>query len=330
MGGNALKKYGVETDRMNVDQYKALIAKLTEGIGDIVDLFEIPYIRSKESFGDLDILYIANPGLNIAEEIKKRFSPNAIHRNGDVISFDLDGHQVDMIKTNLSTVTYSQHYFSYNDVVGNLVGKIVHKFGLKHGHDGLWLPIRESDNVVASILVSQNCGEVCDFLDLDYNALQNGFDTLEEAFVWLSNSRYFDPDAYKLENLNTIARVRDRKRTTYNTFLKWCEKFDRSTKTEKFHKDKTLYLDSIFNNFSPGVRHEYLHEMKKIAVHRACKQKFSGHVIMELTGLEGKELGEFVYHVKNLPQFSAPRIFFADQKYINESILEAYSEYRKS
>jgi hypothetical protein len=82
---------------------------------------------------------------------------------------------------------------------------------------------------------------------LDSNRYKEGFDELSDIFEFVSKSPYFNPDKYKLENISSKGRVRDKKRTTYQEFLKYCD-----TLTGKYwvsNEDKTVYLEHIFFHF---------------------------------------------------------------------------------
>lgn len=100
MGGNALKN--TTTRRYAADEYFAVASevmqKLLSNIGAINQTDVIEAYRTKESFGDADILYSTYPGQGIyVIDIQRVFNPNEIVKNGDVISFDYKELQIDLI-----------------------------------------------------------------------------------------------------------------------------------------------------------------------------------------------------------------------------------------
>jgi len=140
--------------------------------------------------------------------------------NGGVTSFDYKGFQIDLIHTTHEKFDYALSYFSWNDC-GNLVGKLAHRFGLKHGHDGLFLSLHDGHNKFGSILLTENHDDTLKFLGLDVKKFKNGFDNLEEIFAFVAASPNYSPDWYLLENITSAGRIRDKKRDTYRKFLEF-------------------------------------------------------------------------------------------------------------
>lgn len=293
MGGNALKH--TPTRRYDKDEYRELTEKV---IGDLsysfpLDTFkDIPAYSSKDSFGDLDVLHTCQ---NITEEfIRDKFKPNEIVSNGEVVSFDVEQFQVDLIQTTRHRFDYAYHYFSFNDM-GNLVGRIFKKFGLKHGHKGLLYVFRDGDHTVDEFDVTLNYKRAIEFVGLPY---RNEFETLEDIFSYVASSPYFNPDIYLFENMNYRSRVRDAKRKTYSEFLVWCAENQEGMTHYQFNPDKSVYLPSIRNCFeSFGPMYDLI-EQKNRSI-KELKLKFNGTIVRNMTGLEGAELGLFIHDFRN-------------------------------
>lgn len=171
MGGNALKS--IETRRYDAKEYKDLCAVVNRkllGFGYMLNWHIIDAYRTKESFGDMDLLYTSYGGKPLCvEDIGDIFSdepPREIVRNGSCISFDFRELQIDFIHSPVDEYFYAKDYFAWNDL-GNLVGKIARRFGLKHGHRGLTLPLRDDSQEFAEIIITQNHYDTLEFLDLD-------------------------------------------------------------------------------------------------------------------------------------------------------------------
>lgn len=281
---------------------------------------------TKETFGDLDVLYVADKKIT-PEMVHKLFGATQCYNNGDVISFSFMDFQIDLIHTEAHNFNYAYAYFSYNDIAGNLVGKLAHKFGLKHGHDGLWMPLRDENNVFDSVLITTSYASTCEFLDLDYDKYMDGFATLQEGFDWVAASKYFDPESYKLENLNHIAKIRDKKRATYHAFLEYCQNWVSSGNAPKtkFDKDKTKYFDEIFE-FFPSARDGFEQATMKLAHQKYIKTKFNGDMVRELTGLDGKELGMFMLHLKSSSTLDKYNIVLMSDEKIKNHIMSEFAK----
>lgn len=116
MGGNALKN--TTTRRYAADEYFAVaeevMQKLIDNIG-VVQADVIEAYRTKESFGDADILYSTAPGQGIhVADIQRFFNPNEIVKNGDVISFDYKELQIDLIYSPADCYDYAINNIQYN------------------------------------------------------------------------------------------------------------------------------------------------------------------------------------------------------------------------
>lgn len=323
MGGNALKN--TETRRYMADEYRDLevdvVFELRKHItyGFQYGIVEtIPAYRTKESFGDMDILY-ATP-LHISDEfIYDKFGSNEIVRNGDVVSFDYKMLQIDLIRSSFDAINYAKAYFSYNDL-GNLIGRIAHKFGLKHGHNGLFLPVRFGTHKATDILLTLDIRVTLDFLGLDYDRFNAGFDTLEDIFEYVASSTYFSPDVYLFDNLNAVSRIRDRKRSTYNAFLKWCENYTGPKWTAP--EDKSVFIPKILQTFN--VHEEFQATMRDRAIHEIVKDKFNGDVVSRVTGLQGKQLGQMMILLKADPFFEKHVLSYMNQETIESQIKDRF------
>jgi hypothetical protein len=254
--------------------------------------------RSKETFGDSDILYstLTDEPYSV-EDIRELFPESKeISRNTSVISLEYCELQVDLIHVKMCEFNYALNYFAHNDL-GNLCGKIAHQLGLKHGHRGLTLPIRDGDNIVGEVMLTRYHRTALHFLGLNPDTFACGFDTLEDIFKFVRSSKYFSPESYKLENLNTIAKMRDKKRTTYRAFLGYNEANPVSNPYVKV-SNKLVHLEHIFDYFGEAVLEEYTKVTRELAFTRYIKTRFNGDIVSKLTGYTGKGLGQFMQHLR--------------------------------
>ncbi len=301
LGGNALKN--CETVRLPASKYFEVERDVRQKLCtefNTVNVESVLAYRNKPDYGDLDVMLRSdNLPTDLCDRLKRLFNSKEIVPNGNVISLEYQNFQVDVMLTPLSQMKFSRHYFAYNDL-GNLMGRVTHKFGLKYGHDGLWYMFRDGDYLVDELNITMNPEEVFKVFDFKYYDWTNGFDNLVDIFEFVARSKYFNPDIYSFDQMNHRSRVRDAKRKTYNSFLDWIEENRNTTwKDRKFFEygEKTDYLSFLFESF-PGFEEKWMKTYYKMLDDRNLKSKFNGTMISELTGLEGKELGEFIRHLK--------------------------------
>lgn len=304
MGGNALSYPSV---RLNRSDYLRIADQCVDKLRELYPRNRVHVIdsyRAKETFGDLDILvestafdpFLAAGNLSAFEVV----------RNGPVTSVGIkldeskpdikdNLFQVDLIAMAPAPFDYAKNYFAFNDL-GNLIGRTAHKMGLCHGHDGLWFYLREGDYLFRDILLTQDHDTALKFLGYSPEVFSQGFNELEDIFLYVANSKFFNRDIFLLDNRNHASRVRDRKRKTYMEFLKWAEARPDLPKFE-YPESKSSWLPSISEHF-PHFTVEYDAAMQGLHTQRAVKVKYNGSIVGSLTGLEGKQLGLLMKRVR--------------------------------
>lgn len=303
MGGKALNKYNIETERKSTKDFLRICSEIEPIVNSFgIKTHAVKCYHTKATHGDLDLLLkidheTYNKGLNIRNIIQDEFKPQAIHNNGGVYSFDYDKFQVDFIPVKEKNWEASKTFFDY-DPSGNLMGKTAHKFGMKYGFEGLVYPFRNFNGRVSrDIVISRNQEKIFEFLGYDYEHYQKGFDTLHEIFDWCINSKYFNDKGFQFENLTHVDRKRNLKRSTYNEFLEYVEKNYIGTNYE--FKRKSEYLEQIDLFFPESKLLEQFEELKqKDEENKIISEKFNGKLIMEVCQLRGKELGDAITNFK--------------------------------
>lgn len=293
MGGNALKNAGV--GRVEWHRYFDIWNALNNNptMGARFELRIIPAYGEKSSFGDMDVL-VVGPMDELVSTIHDAFSPKELVVNGDCVSFDFMGIQVDFIKTRDDLVPFNLAYFSFNDL-GNFMGRTAYRLGFKYGHDGLWYTLRDDENesrVVKEILLTKEPIDAFAFLGYNYAKWCRGFRNLGEIFEFAASSAYFDPAQYLLSNRSYAARVRDRKRESYKKFLEWIHANypDLKEDSPKVPVDKEFHLQRAFDMF-PAFSHRYDVAMADWQEDKEFRKNFNGATIGGMLGLDGKELG---------------------------------------
>jgi hypothetical protein len=310
VGGNALKN--TKTRRYNRDEYLVLEADVIEMFKNAFPKSRIEAIkayRTKESFGDMDILIEVVDGDIYSSDwchdlIKQTFKPNQIAKNSNVVSFDYREFQIDAIFTPSNIYQSSIDYFAWNDL-GNFTGRLAHKLGFKYGHNGLVFVFRDGNYMFREIPVSTDTKAIMEFLDLDFDVFSNGFNTMEEVFKFASSSKYFNKHMYAEENRNHKSNIRDRKRKNYHDFVVWMNNTPNlpeypweDMKEQGGPKYKDEFIKLAYDKF-PQFEVKHKQALVDYENHKIIKEKYNGEFVNDLTGLMHKELGEFMAFVKN-------------------------------
>lgn len=254
----------------------------------------VPFYNNKPDFGDMDVLVKSNVDVVRTAVIDKfKLVDGSYFTNDGIFSFLLAGFQIDLICT-VNNYETSLSFFSYNDM-GNLLGRIYHKLGMKLGHQGLLYPLRDKkNNIRKEIVVSTDMSKILEFIGCDYERWKAGFNDLKDIFEFVATSKYFDVDAYSGEK-SAINRKRDAKRTTFSKFTDWLSENkivskytfpDRSLR-DQYTKDIDLFFDA-------HILDEKAILTDRLLVEQIVQDKYNGGIVMEITGLTGPELGKFM------------------------------------
>jgi hypothetical protein len=307
MGGNALKN--TITERKNKQEYETIKTEILKILSEHIICNTILEVPEKKDFGDLDILYISNEKINIRELIIKLFNPNEIVINGTVISFDYNKFQIDLIKCpNKDYMEMANFYYSYGDL-GSIIGRICNHYGLKFGHEGLWINVLENtlseykkDDKEKEIDISKNTTKIvlsitplfiCQFLDYNYEKWQKGFYTTEEIYKWIIESKYYNKNIFSILNHEHYQRAI--KRIMYIDFLKFIgiDSVDRASIDKSYIKVNLQNLAITFFNKQKEV--DEMIRLKNIANER--KKKFNGTYLLELN-IKQETIGEIIKKFK--------------------------------
>lgn len=337
MGGNALKN--CKTRRYQAAEFASLANEVLTRLqadfpGRRVAL--LPAYRTKADFGDMDILVETAPTGDLLRWAVETWSPQEVVSNGNVISFECRDLQVDLIGQTPENFDTALSYFAWNDL-GNFLGRIAHKMGVKYGHEGLSVVFREGDYQFAERVVSKDTDRILRYFGYDPDRWHAGFDTLEEIYAFAASTPYFNPSIFAYESRNHAARVRDRKRVVYRGFLEWMERQSDlpaylwpSTNElggRRLDGPALARLLEAFPEFAP----QYQVVMADFAVWRQAKDLFNGKIVGEITQLTDRELGEFMRTLTDErgPEFNS-RIVALGKIGVSEWVLSEFSRWPRS
>ncbi len=300
MGGKALLKYGIETERRTTPEFLKIANyfqnKVENGLG--LETYVIKYFRKKETHGDLDILIKMDKDIDLKKYVQDNIETKAIHHNTDVLSFEFNNFQIDFISIKPTNWETSKCFFDF-DPSGNLMCKTAHMFGVKYGVDGLMLPIRGFNKRLSSdVFLTKDNRRVFEFLGYNYDKYLKGFDTKEEIFNWIIDSKYYDSEMFQMDRLNHIDRKRNLKRVTYGEFLEYIK--GKPTITYNF-KSKEEYLERIEEYFPEvDLKGRFKNLQLQDDENQEIIKKFNGNIIMgKYNWLKGKELGDVMNKFKS-------------------------------
>ncbi|QTH80438.1 hypothetical protein PA10_00240 [Pseudomonas phage pPa_SNUABM_DT01] len=312
MGGNALAPFGAR--RVDAKTAKAVTRKMFDVMsaiavkhGLVLNMHLIPAYRTKPDFGDLDFVVDSRfmQGIDrttLLAELKEHFNADIPFNNGGtVLSVGVpleEGGclQVDLIWTAEENINTSLAYFAWNDL-GNLMGRIAHKFGLKYGHDGLWIVLRDGTYEFGKILITRDTAEALTFMGYDPVRWLEGFETRDDIYRFTASTRFFNKAIFELDNRNHTARVREKKRPVYMEFLEWVKNPPFELAEYEFPADKSLNLPRLFEVF-PHVKPIYEKEWAKLEEQKYLKTRFNASLVKEITGREDRALGDYMKHFK--------------------------------
>jgi hypothetical protein len=249
--------------------------------------------RSKDDHGDIDIVAIGNAD-EIHRAVEGRYLPSATYKNGHSFSFDYQGVQIDLIvESSAARADMLLDYFAWNDL-GNFIGRVARSLNFKYGHMGLVYPLRLSDHKTEEIFISSDIVRILDFLGYDPTLWLRGFDTKEDVFEYAASSKFFNAQYFALEAQAHADRIRNKKRKMYQGFLEYIEAKNIQPLPKLTDEERHVHLMRAEALFKTNIRDEIARRQEEYAAMAVLKQKFTGELAREWTGLEGKVLGELV------------------------------------
>lgn len=310
MGGNAFKN--PPTVRMDSAEFYPF----TDSVIDVLksntnkEFYRLLSYRDKPSHGDCDVLYYGVSADEIRDILTTQYSltQDDFVKNSDVLSVRINNFQFDFINCkNKSQFESSKFYFNYNDF-GNILGRFCHKLGIKLSNRGISIVVRHkerSDHILAEIFLTEDASISLDILGLDRETYNRGFDSLEDIFKFAASSKYFDPEIFSLEHRSATSRIRDKKRSTYNSLLRWVvsakpeAKYSFAEKSELGGYSIRLpyYYTEVLPRF-PWVDEKVQSLIADFELDLRFKEVYNGTIVSELTGLSGKELGAFMSTIR--------------------------------
>lgn len=335
MGGNAIKNFGTSC-RISNKEFESLSLEMVALVSnEKKQAYVIPSYRNKQDHGDMDLIVGSSFWeAQSRKDIEKKLGAIGHVRNGEATSYavpiDTRLFQVDIISVPDGSLDFAYNYFSYNDL-GNLIGRVAHRAGFKLGHHGMSFILRDpsnSDHVFGEVVLTKDWASALEFFGYDPDRYFNGFDDLEDIFKFAMSTPIATKEIYLLENRNNTSRTRDRKRKTYMKFLEWLERNNTSgcieTSPEEKQQLRKKYLDISFIKF-PDFKKEFDFKHERFQMTKKVQEMVNGVTVSEVTGLTGRELGEFMSAFKDA--YSLDELYRMQKYQILDALLKFKEEF---
>lgn len=320
MGGNAIKN----ARRIYKTEYEDILAEIYEKLPTF-KLEPVKAFRSKNDFGDIDIVVEIDDTIDQRELIRNTLHIDTEYNNGPFFSVDYKGVQIDFIFMNKDNYHTALNYFHWNDL-GNFIGRTARSLNFKYGHDGLSYDKHYSDHYKISVHVSNDTKKILTFLGYDYNTWAKGFDTKEEIFEYAASSKYFNATYFSLEEQAHNDRVRNRKRKMYQLMLEYINQNAIVGKPKLTQEERLIHYNRAKEIFGDTFDLEVKEAEKKYNISLEVKKLFNGDIISQITGLTGKELGEFIRTIRTNEKDLSNRILEGGNGFVKQLIIKYKGE----
>jgi hypothetical protein len=330
MGGNLLKTWNLPEKRIPTDDYNRIQDEIcTKFKQDLscnrpvngLCILVAPSIRNKETHGDLDIIIgkFEDPDIEMCYGGEKDFGVYLQRefgykpfKNSNVYSFPYQGFQLDVTFHPMNDFYMAYDYSSWGDL-GNIMGRVFHKMGLHFGHSGLSFWIRQglfdnnlqwsdSDHIYDKTVLTRCMREICEIGGFDYDRWSKGFDTEQDVFDFVVDSKYFNKELFALENLNHTKRTRNRKRGMYMRFVEYVANCDKVGEPFRSKYECSLIMQCKYPQLQRNINNfRLVYEIDKVV-----KEKVNGKLVMEWCNLsesDGQMVGKIMSEVRNIPKF---------------------------
>lgn len=221
MGGKAIKN----AKRMTLEQYEAVklhIEKIMKTTLSGVEYSFPKELASKDSFGDLDVLVLAD-NENVKNEILLMLHHTfaEVVDSGSVQSVKFLEFQVDFIFVE-SDLDFAKEYFSHGDM-GNLLGYYAMYLGYKLGRDGLYRSVNIPNVGKKHHYITKDWRIALNLLGFEAVKYPESFNDAYSMMNFVASSSLFKHDkenVFAWESLTSRHRSTVRKREGQRKFFK--------------------------------------------------------------------------------------------------------------
>lgn len=260
----------------------------------------IPSLRSKNTFGDVDLLcrlsqtHQGEPAIPARDvditaalgAIASRRGSRADRTLSLLINSPSGPVQLDLLSMEDHLFSFARSHLSYGDA-GTLASVIARQMGLKLGMNGLYLT-RTTRNGQFKAQIDITYAQALALIGLDPDRHSAGFDEVEDVFRWLAAGDYFDPRIWQFHRLTNRARKRALKRPASSAFLVWLKqqdlrcRYDWGTERGARSQEWIRHLSAKYPQAAAALDQQ----MEAFRQKTASASFFTGKAIREATGAE--------------------------------------------
>jgi hypothetical protein len=291
MGGKAIKNARRMTPEQHQEAFLVMSGILKSQFPDLV-FGKLTDFGSKPDFGNMSLVVVRSTP-DTEEQVRsylKHWVPtDGVFENGDFLAIGLNGVQMDMTFVDLDDATLFCQYHAYNGL-GALIGKVAHAMGLTLRANGLFYRLMDGTVLVEDILVTNEWSKILTLLGYHYPRWTEGFEALEDIFVFVASSPNFRPELFHKE----VPSDSEERPTVAQLFSQWLQAEPESP----FRNPALSLLFQQVRGFEE--RHEKaLSDYAQAKQRRlAAREQFTGHLVTEWTGRTGRELGALMRYIE--------------------------------
>lgn len=167
------------------------------------DIMPTAVLRNPSEYENLDIVvsetFFEGEEVVTGGQIAAALNSKAWVRNGDVLSFETEGHQVDFILCPPDTIHFNSVLLG-NEGFSLLLRYLVKPYNLKLTKAGLFEVIMDGDRPAFDVLISSNWGAISDILGFHYSSyyISHGANSLNDVYYHITLSDTFTLGAFDI------------------------------------------------------------------------------------------------------------------------------------
>lgn len=320
MGGKLIEN----AKRLDAETYQRVCRELTELLAPLFKRITVPLsVFEKSSHGDIDFVV---SGAADPKDVQARLASPVVMKNGPTVSYDYQGHQIDIHTAPDDEFDICVVYKQYGDL-GNLLGRIAKRLGLSYGMNGLTLRAFNREGEVhlggtgpdqfEKWSLTTDPRRALEYLGYSWARYQEGFRTELEAFEYIVGGRYFSPDVYlDRSTYNGHTHDRNRKRPMFQRFIKYLQDLGAgipqgAPPPSPLETVLAFGLSDRLDALRQKVRDAYL-----------LKQRLNAKLVIELTGLSGRALGQCMDRLRSVVNLENSE----DEQWLRDTIVRVASE----
>jgi len=312
----------VKTRRYERAEYLMLEAEVLEKVKHLVKRLHVPrYVDTKESFGDLDVVYCLNNGdcATFKNEVISLLNPKEVVGKDGTFHVEYKEFQIDFIHCPEHCWDIKTAVLDFGDLT-MCIGLVLNKTRLKYSDRGLYLRSEPCSEMITmpEIFLTSDVKTIFEFLGLDYHLFESGYKDLGSLYSDITKSKFFYAEDFvksgvKRMNKDDVRRAKNR--PGFKKFLEYCdstldsksistvdkgclrfETWDASAEVTRAREEWRIDLLEKFQQKGFYDKQVQLQKLKKIARER---NKLISTYVQEVTGLESKSLGYAIMSFRN-------------------------------